>query len=193
MRILFFFISLLMCSHLTAQDKVIFKGKVVNGSTPIFNVTVLNLSQSQGVITDYEGNFSLLVNQGDTIQFTSIGYKPVTYNIPDSLTSESFRVLVNMVEDTILLKEAVIVPWPINTTMLKEAMLSKTKEKEKISAYAGFKEIEGDPVEPEPKLFSNPISFIFDKLSKKSRQEKKMQKYREMLQEDEMYVPEEKY
>jgi hypothetical protein len=74
--------------------------------------------------------------------------------------------------------------------MLKQAMLNQRAEKQKISPYAGFIEIEGDPVAPEPKPLANPISFIFSKLNKKSRQAKKMRKYREILQEDDVYIPE---
>lgn len=165
-------------------------GKVVQGSTPIYNVTVANKSTFSGTITDVYGGFSLLAHPGDTISFTSIGYKQVTYQVPDTISSEKFRILVNMVADTFLLKEAMVVPWPQNTTMLKQAMLAKKTEKEKISPYAGFIELEGDPVEPEPKPFANPISFLFDKFSKKNRQAKKMEKYRQILQEDDVYEPE---
>ena len=98
-----------------------------------------------------------------------------------------------MVADTFLLREALVVPWPQNRTMLKEAMLNQRKEKETISPYAGFREIEGDPVEPEPKLFSNPLSFLYSKLNKKARQEKKMEKYRQILKEKEIYSPEQIY
>lgn len=174
-----------------AQNTLInFNGKVVTGSKPLYNVTILDSRSYTGSVSDVYGNFSLTALPGDTIRFSSIGYKTVVYTIPDTITSESFRVLVNMVGDTFLLKEAIVVPWPQNTTMLKKAMLNYKKEKETISPYAGFREIEGDPVEPEPKLFANPISFIFSKLSKRARQEKKMEKYREILKEKEIYTPE---
>lgn len=166
-------------------------GKIVTGSsTPVYNVSVVDLNTMKGTVSDVYGNFQLKVNAGDTLKFSSIGYKTVKYQLPDTITESSFRILVSMIGDTVVLREAVVVPWPQNRTMLKEAMLNQKKEKETISPYAGFREIEGDPVEPEPKLFSNPLSFLYSKLNKKARQQKKMEKYREILQEKEIYTPE---
>jgi len=179
-------LCLLIVLVVEAQDNYIFSGKILNGSKPIYNVSVVNTSKTTGTVTDAYGDFEINVYPGDLITFSSIGYKTVNYKVPDTLIAD-LRVLVSMVEDTILLKEAVVVPWPINRTMLKEAMLSNKKEKETVAAYAGFREIEGDPVEPDPKPLANPISYIFSKLNKKARQQKKIEKYREMLRDNDYY------
>ena len=186
-------IFLLLCSVFSLKSQILvnLSGKIVTGSsTPVYNVSVVDVNIIKGTVSDVYGNFQLKVNAGDTIKFSSIGYKTVKYRIPDTLSTADFRILVNLVADTVLLREAVVVPWPQNRTMLKEAMLNQKKEKETISPYAGFREIEGDPVEPEPKLMKNPLSFIYSKLNKKARQEKKMEKYRQILQEKEIYTPE---
>lgn len=189
--IFFIFLTFFIFKSVSAQESTIkFYGKIVNGTSPIINVTVMNKLTSQGTISDAYGEFALNVKAGDVINFSCIGYKGISYKIEDSLAQTSLRVLVSLIPDTILLKEAIVVPWPINTTMLRQAMLDQKAEDEKISPYAGFREVEGDPVAPEPKLFSNPLSFLYSKFNKKARQEKKMEKYREILQEDEMYVPE---
>ena len=168
------------------QNSFVFSGKVLNGSKPLYNVTVVNTDVITGTVTDNYGDFAITVKPNDLITFSSIGYKEVQFRIPDSIQAD-YRVLVSMVEDTILLKEDIVVPWPINRTMLKEAMLRDRKEKETVAAYAGFREIDGDPVEPEPKVFANPISFIYSKLNKKARQQKKIEKYRQLLQESDYY------
>ena len=191
-----YFLSLIIIlssvASLKSQQMLInLSGKIVTGSsTPVYNVSVVDKNTIKGTVSDVYGQFELKVNAGDTITFSSVGYKTVKYQIPDTISEASFRVLVNMVADTVLLREAIVVPWPQNRTMLKEAMLDQKKEKETISPYAGFIELEGDPVEPEPKLFSNPISFLYSKLNKKARQEQKMEKYRQILQEKDMYTPE---
>lgn len=185
-----FIFSLLSIITLNAQQtSILFSGKILDGSKPLYNVTVVNTNNTTGTVTDNYGDFTIKVQANDLITFTSIGYKNISFKIPDTIQTD-YRVLVSMVEDTILLREAVVVPWPINRTMLKEAMLSNRKEKETIAPYAGFREIEGDPVEPAPKPFANPISYVFSKLNKKARQEKKIEKYRQMLQESDYYTPE---
>lgn len=189
-----FFLLMFISTIAFSQDSDIkLFGKVVNGSLPIFNVTVVNKTLSTGTITNVYGEFEIKVQAGDLVNFSSIGYKSIAYQVPDTLSTPSFRILVSLVADTFLLKEALVVPWPQNTTMLRQAMLDQKAEKEVISPYAGFREIEGDPTPPEPKIFSNPLSFLYSKFNKKARQEKKMDKYREILQEDEMYVPEQKF
>ncbi len=188
MKYLFNFciLSLLCCSFVHGQDstKVKLYGKVVSGSSPLYNVTIANTSKNTGTVSGVTGDFAVLVEKGDVIRFSSIGYKAVSYKVPDTLAQNSFRILVNLVADTIYLKEAVIVPWPVNTTMLKEAMLEKRPEENRISSYAGFVEIEGDPAPPAPKFY-NPISFLISKVGKKARQQRKMEKYRKALQETE--------
>lgn len=167
-----------------AQDTLRLYGKVITGSKPLYGVTVAKIGSSKGTVSDFEGSFQLMVNKGDAIQFSSIGYKSITYTVPDTIRSDAFRVLVSMVEDTILIAETVIRPWPVNRTMLKQAMLANKKEKETVGSYAGFRDIEGEPEPPAPTIM-NPISFLSSKLGKKARQKKKMERYRKALRDKE--------
>lgn len=188
-----FLIFAFVFQALNAQDiEINLNGKIVNGSSPLYNVSVVNLTKGTGTVSDVYGDFNLKVKPGDQISFSSISYKSINYTIPLDITDLNFRVLVNLVEDTVYLKEAVVVPWPQNRTMLKEAMLDQRKEKEQISPFAGFIELEGDPEPVAPSLM-NPLSFIYSKFNKKARQQKKMEKYRKILQEDQFYVPENVY
>jgi hypothetical protein len=51
-------------------------------------------------------------HKGDTVQFSSIGYKTIDYVIPDTLTDNRYSVYQLMSQDTFLLPETVIYPWP---------------------------------------------------------------------------------
>lgn len=194
MKVKFFFLifSLVFQAAFAQDIDINFNGKIVNGSSPLYNVSIVNLTKGTGTVSDVYGDFNLRANPGDELSFSSIAYKSINYTVPLDITDVNFRVLVNLVEDTVYLKEAIVVPWPQNRTMLKEAMLDQRKEKEKISPYAGFIEIEGDP-EPVAPTLMNPLSFIYSKFNKKARQQKKMDKYRNILQEDQFYVPENVY
>ena len=138
----------------------------------------------QGTVSDFSGNFSLMVSKNDTISFTCIGYKPFKFIIPDTITSNDFRVIVELVEETVLLRETIITPWPQRKDFSKAFLDEKPKtEKEIISVYAGFRQIDGDPTPPAPTIL-NPISFIANILSPKRIKQKKMDRIRKILQED---------
>jgi hypothetical protein len=166
------------------QEQVNFHGKVLSSNGFVFNATIINKKTRKGTVSRIDGDFSLYVVANDTISFSCIGYKPFTHIIPSSLGNTDYRVLISMIEDTVMLKETIITPWPINTTALKRAFLAdQDKEKEIIASYAGFREIDGPQREPPPTIF-NPISFIANIFSKKRIQQKKMEKFRRMLQQE---------
>lgn len=167
-----------------SQQNINFNGKVLSSNGFVFNATIVNKKTNRGTVSSIDGDFSLSVLPNDTISFSCIGYKSFTHIIPNSLESTDYRVLVSMAEDTVMLKETIITPWPINKTALKRAFLDEqNKEKEIIASYAGFREIEGPQREPPPTLM-NPISLLANLFSKKRIQQKKMDKFRRMMQEE---------
>lgn len=181
--ILIVFFSFILLIEGFSQENILFNGKILGINGFVYNVNVINLSSYQGTTSDIEGNFELYVSKNDTIKFSCVGYKSYFYAIP--LAAESnLRVIVKLVEDTVMIGETVITPWPVNRTLLKEAFLDESKQtKEPIAAYAGFREIEGDPTPPAPTIL-NPISFVANIFSKKRIQEKKMARIRRILQEE---------
>jgi hypothetical protein len=66
----------------------------------------------RGSYTDASGFFSIVVQQSDTILFSSIGMRSVEYVIPSAVQSTKFSVVIPMQEDTIYLPETVIRPGP---------------------------------------------------------------------------------
>lgn len=66
-----------------AQEKLIqFSGIItdIDSTNVIPYVTITNLSaNAKRVAADYRGYFTFIVNPGDTILFTAIGYKKILY------------------------------------------------------------------------------------------------------------------
>jgi len=77
---------------------------------PYTNVSVEGTSR--GTITETDGFFSIVAVKGETIVFSRIGYETAKLAIPDTLTSDYYSVVQPLTQDTILLPEAVIYPWP---------------------------------------------------------------------------------
>jgi len=178
--LLFNFIGLFLYS----QNNITFYGKTMSTNGFVYNVNIINNNTNTGSVSNTDGDFSIKASLKDTITFSCIGFKSFDYIIPDTIKNNEFRVLIFMIEDTVFLKEAIVRPWPVNTTVLKEAFLNeKNTEKEIVASYAGFREIEGPQREPAPTVM-NPISFIANIFSKKRIQQKKMNRIRKKLQEN---------
>lgn len=118
LRVLFVLVLLLSGSQLFAQtpdeDLVQFSGMIVASDSleavPYVNIKIKGLNR--GTTSDFYGFFSLVARKGDVIQFSAVGFKKGEYLIPDTLRSNRYSLVHIMTNDTILLKETVIYPWP---------------------------------------------------------------------------------
>ncbi len=116
------FLSLLFCGTLAAQrmvqdsNLVQFSGMVLDGTTAeLIPVPYTNISvegKSRGTYTDFNGFFSIVVEKGDVIEFTAVGYKSVVFKIPTNLTDSRYSLVQLMSQDLVNLPETVVFPWP---------------------------------------------------------------------------------
>lgn len=93
-----------------------FTGIVLDGSTeqlyPVPYTNILVKDKSRGTYSDLRGFFSIVVQKGDVIVFSAIGYKDVQYHIPEDLKDDRYSIVQLMTQDTINLPETVVFPWP---------------------------------------------------------------------------------
>lgn len=93
-----------------------FSGLVLDGTgddlEPIPYVTVSIEGESRGVYTDWKGFFSLVVEKGEEVIFSAVGYKTVNFTVPDTLTDNRYSLVQLLTGDTINLPETVVFPWP---------------------------------------------------------------------------------
>ncbi|MFT5185666.1 MAG: hypothetical protein ACI84C_002814 [Flavobacteriales bacterium] len=114
-------ISLLSISVL-AQDTTLveseriiqFSGVAVTGDSlmPVPLVTVFRQRDSRGTVADYNGFYSLPAHNGDTIIFSSIGYRTARFIIPEDLEDNRLSIVQFLQTDTINLPVTFIYPWP---------------------------------------------------------------------------------
>jgi hypothetical protein len=76
----------------------------------IASVSVVVKGQNRGTITNDRGVFSIVVLKGDKVEFSSIGYKPITVGIPANLQGNQYSVIQLMVTDTVFLPATIIKP-----------------------------------------------------------------------------------
>lgn len=90
------------------DEKVMVKGTVTDSEgTPFIGATVMEVgSNGNGVVTDIDGNFSLQVTEGTSLEVSYIGYKT------QRVKAVAGRPLnVRLVEDTELLDEVIVVGY----------------------------------------------------------------------------------
>lgn len=73
-------------------------------------VSVVVKGQNRGTITSDRGVFSIVVLKGDQVEFTSIGFKSKTVDIPKDLQGNQHSIIQLMVNDTIFLPATIIKP-----------------------------------------------------------------------------------
>lgn len=74
--------------------------------------TVQVKNKNRGVETEYNGVFSLVCYKGDTLQFSSIGFRSKEYAIPKNISGQYYSIIQLMVQDTFYLPETIIRPLP---------------------------------------------------------------------------------
>ena len=121
MRLLLFGLFLVSASGVFGQsaeteDLIQFSGLVLDGTTdellPIPYTSVGVEREGRGTYSDFNGFFSIVVRPLDTIRFSAVGYEPVEFVIPDTLTDDRYSVVQLMTQDIYNLPETVIFPWP---------------------------------------------------------------------------------
>lgn len=99
------------------EDVIQFSGKVVTADDygeimplPFSNIAVLGTRR--GTSADEDGFFSFVALEGDTVIFSQLGYQKVSIVIPDTLEDSHYSWVQILTQDSFLLPEAVIFPWP---------------------------------------------------------------------------------
>ncbi|WP_406824651.1 hypothetical protein [Pedobacter sp. KACC 23697] len=112
-----------------AQDKLIqFSGIItdIDSSNVIPYVTITNLSaRSKRVGADYRGYFTFIVNPGDTILFTAIGYKKFSTVIPESTPDSKYTIMVKLKANVIDLPSVRVFPWATTEEFTREFLSMK--------------------------------------------------------------------
>ncbi|MEZ4952002.1 MAG: carboxypeptidase-like regulatory domain-containing protein [Saprospiraceae bacterium] len=105
-----------LSAQVTDNELVQFSGMVLDGTTselmPVPYTNILIKEKGRGTYSDFTGFFSIVVEKGDVIEFSAVGYKTVEYTIPKDLSDSRYSLVQLMSQDTMNLPETVVFPWP---------------------------------------------------------------------------------
>ena len=109
----------LFASTVRAQEESDSRIVQINGITitadslrlvPGVTITVKN--KYRGVNSSDQGVFSIVCYKGDTLEFTSIGFRSKIYVVPIRIQGQYFSMVQLMVQDTFYLPETIVRPLP---------------------------------------------------------------------------------
>lgn len=78
---------------------------------PLPYAHVLVLTNYRGTITDRQGKFSFVTQVGDSIMFSTLGYRRKIIVIPDTLSTPFYTLDLVLDEDTFMIAEVEVYPW----------------------------------------------------------------------------------
>jgi hypothetical protein len=117
----------------TANDSVVqLYGVVMTADSlrALPNVTVSIIGQDRGTFTNEKGIFSIVVEKGDEIEFTSIGYKARRVTIPTNLEGNQQSLLQLMISDTFYQPMVIIKPRPTKEQFARDFVNLKVEDDE---------------------------------------------------------------
>ncbi len=103
---------------------------------PVPFANILIKGNYSGTMGDYSGFYSIIAKAGDTLVFSSIGFKNEEYVIPDTLKSKQYSLIQILQQDTVNLPTAIIKVWPsyeqfklaFLNTEIKDSDLARAKK-----------------------------------------------------------------
>ncbi|MBK6731157.1 MAG: carboxypeptidase-like regulatory domain-containing protein [Bacteroidetes bacterium] len=128
---------------------------------PLPYATVEIMNSYRGAASNSQGFFSLVVAVGDTLRFSSVGYKPRIFIVPDTITDIITSIGVLLDRDTVFLNTVEIYPWPKREDF-KDAFLAMRMAEPQFTMglIPGIK-THVDTTQMAPTIF-NPISLFYE-------------------------------
>ena len=116
-------------------------GRVVSAtdSEPLIGATVAVQGRQGGVITDFDGNYSIKVNDGETLVFSYIGYVTQKVKVTASVVNVSLKEESNSLEDVVVIGYGVQKKKLVTgaTVQLKGDEISKLNTNNALQAMQG--------------------------------------------------------
>lgn len=173
--ILSFLCPLVLSAQVSGNTVLDLSAVVRNASDqPVAFVTVTNLTHHTGVVSNEDGYFNIRFDKSDTLEISAVGYEKHKLYFGDTTTTESYDLIIRLSEKTYELENVTVFAYKDERSFKKailaldESDLPKTPPKIEIPGS-----YDGPKIENRPGLVRNPVSFLYDRLSGKARDERK--------------------
>lgn len=110
-RMLLCFLVASVC--VKAQESKVIQGSVTSPDMDVVGVVVQNITSKLAVVTDAQGNFSIPVQENDTLVFSAVQYKKKVLPITKEIYTASY-IMVRLEDFVNELSEVVIKPYNLS-------------------------------------------------------------------------------
>jgi hypothetical protein len=152
-------------------------GSLIHGMSfqPIPAAHIINISKSQGTITTQEGYFSMLLDYGDTLNVTALGFADLELPITTELLEKTKNLRVNLYPVIYELAEINLTP---NGPGKFQRDFEKSPIRDEDAPLPGRpskREVEADPPPPE---LANVFNLMYEQFGKRPRELREVQALR---------------
>lgn len=127
--LLLLFVATAFAQSETKSNKLVqFSGIITDAdsNSVVPYVTITNLSnKGQKVAANYQGYFSFIVNPGDTVVFSAVGFISKTLVLPRQINEHQYTAMVQIKPEVVYLKAITIYPWATVEEFNKEFLTMK--------------------------------------------------------------------
>jgi hypothetical protein len=147
---LFYLIILAFLPLLIINGQVADKGRIVQvtgivsdeESNPVPGVSVISHKLKKGTISELSGIYNIISIPGDTIWISALGYKNNSFTVPQNIDSKQFTKDIKLLNDTIAIKDVVILPWKNYEEFKREVLADRIIKPEILNMYENLASIQ---------------------------------------------------
>lgn len=130
--ILLFFVATVFAQDVKKSTKLVqFSGIITDtdSNSVVPYVTITNVSnKNQKYAANYQGYFSIIVNPGDTLMFSAVGFNQKLLVLPTEITDYKYTEMIKIKPETVYLKAVRIYPWATIEEFNKEFLAMKVAD-----------------------------------------------------------------
>ena len=162
---------------LPADESIRLSGVIVNeADEPLPFVTVTNLRTRQGVVSDEEGFFYLTFSAQDTLQLSAVNYEAYRLYFGDTAQATNYDLTIRLSEKTYQLENVTVFAFRDEAAFKRAVLaLDDLPKPEKVVIPGSYR----GPRREKKASIGSPISFIFDRFSKRAKYERQVQQARQ--------------
>jgi hypothetical protein len=111
-------------------------------NNPVPGVSVISQKLRRGSISEFSGIYNILSLPGDTIWLTALGYKKGSLVVPPQYDEKQFTKDITLFNDTIAIKDVVILPWKNYEEFKREVLAERPIKQEILNMFENLATIQ---------------------------------------------------